>query len=58
MSKRSPAPDLTSARLTQRVGVDPHQISEIDAAHIWHPYSTIGAEAMAPVVATGPTARG
>ncbi|KDE97430.1 adenosylmethionine-8-amino-7-oxononanoate aminotransferase [Mycolicibacterium aromaticivorans JS19b1 = JCM 16368] len=30
----------------------PHQISEIDAAHIWHPYSTIGAEAMAPVVAT------
>ncbi|WP_396930205.1 adenosylmethionine--8-amino-7-oxononanoate transaminase [Mycolicibacterium sp.] len=31
----------------------PQQISEIDAAHIWHPYSTIGAEAMAPVVATG-----
>ncbi len=30
----------------------PHQISQIDAAHIWHPYSTIGAEAMAPVVAT------
>ena len=30
----------------------PQQISEIDAAHIWHPYSTIGAEAMAPVVAT------
>ncbi|WP_431235831.1 adenosylmethionine--8-amino-7-oxononanoate transaminase [Mycolicibacterium psychrotolerans] len=48
-----PGPDLASARLTQRVGVDPHQISEIDAAHIWHPYSTIGAEAMAPVVATG-----
>ncbi|WP_445170203.1 adenosylmethionine--8-amino-7-oxononanoate transaminase [Mycolicibacterium sp. Dal123E01] len=31
----------------------PEQISAIDAAHIWHPYSTIGAEAMAPVVAVG-----
>lgn len=31
----------------------PQQISAIDAAHIWHPYSTIGAEAIAPVVATG-----
>ena len=31
----------------------PQQIREIDAAHIWHPYSTIGAEAMAPVVAVG-----
>ncbi|WP_167102301.1 adenosylmethionine--8-amino-7-oxononanoate transaminase [Mycobacterium sp. DL592] len=29
----------------------PEQISAIDAAHIWHPYSTIGAEAMPPVVA-------
>ncbi|HTY28302.1 MAG TPA: adenosylmethionine--8-amino-7-oxononanoate transaminase [Mycobacterium sp.] len=29
----------------------PQQIREIDAAHVWHPYSTIGAEAMAPVVA-------
>ena len=29
----------------------PEQISAIDAAHIWHPYSTIGAEAMTPVVA-------
>ena len=29
------------------------QISAIDAAHIWHPYSTIGAEAMPPVVADG-----
>lgn len=29
----------------------PEQISAIDAAHIWHPYSTIGAETMAPVVA-------
>ncbi len=31
----------------------PEQIGAIDAAHIWHPYSTIGAEAMAPVVAVG-----
>lgn len=31
----------------------PQQISAIDAAHLWHPYSTIGAEAVAPVVAIG-----
>jgi adenosylmethionine-8-amino-7-oxononanoate aminotransferase len=31
----------------------PQQISAIDTAHIWHPYSTIGAEALAPVVAVG-----
>jgi adenosylmethionine---8-amino-7-oxononanoate aminotransferase len=31
----------------------PEQITAIDAAHIWHPYSTIGAEAMPPVVAVG-----
>lgn len=31
----------------------PQQISAIDAAHLWHPYSTIGAEAVAPVVAVG-----
>lgn len=31
----------------------PQQISAIDAAHIWHPYSTLGAEAIPPVVATG-----
>ncbi len=31
----------------------PEQISAIDAAHVWHPYSTIGAEALAPVVAVG-----
>ncbi len=31
----------------------PAQISAIDAAHVWHPYSTIGAEALAPVVAVG-----
>ena len=29
----------------------PEQISAIDAAHLWHPYSTIGSEAVAPVVA-------
>ncbi len=29
----------------------PQQISAIDAAHIWHPYSTLGADAIPPVVA-------
>lgn len=29
----------------------PSEISAIDTAHVWHPYSTIGAEAPAPVVA-------
>ena len=29
----------------------PEEISAIDAAHVWHPYSTIGAEAVPPVVA-------
>ncbi|MGE0215828.1 adenosylmethionine--8-amino-7-oxononanoate transaminase [Mycolicibacterium sp.] len=31
----------------------PTEISAIDAAHIWHPYSPIGADALAPVVAVG-----
>ncbi|WP_422747415.1 adenosylmethionine--8-amino-7-oxononanoate transaminase [Mycobacterium sp. WMMD1722] len=31
----------------------PAQISALDAAHVWHPYSTIGAEAVPPVVAIG-----
>ena len=31
----------------------PEQISAIDAAHIWHPYSKIGAETTPPVVAVG-----
>ncbi len=31
----------------------PAEISAIDAAHIWHPYSAIGAEAAPPVVAVG-----
>ncbi|KUH97632.1 adenosylmethionine-8-amino-7-oxononanoate aminotransferase [Mycolicibacterium acapulense] len=29
----------------------PAEIGAIDAAHVWHPYSTIGAEALSPVVA-------
>ena len=29
----------------------PDQISALDAAHVWHPYSTIGAEAVPAVVA-------
>ena len=31
----------------------PDEISAIDAAHVWHPYSAIGAEALPPVVAVG-----
>src|SRR5689334_19761763 len=31
----------------------PAEISAIDAKHVWHPYSTIGAEALTPVVAVG-----
>jgi adenosylmethionine-8-amino-7-oxononanoate aminotransferase len=31
----------------------PEEISAIDAAHVWHPYSTIGAEALPPIVAVG-----
>jgi adenosylmethionine-8-amino-7-oxononanoate aminotransferase len=31
----------------------PSEISAIDTAHVWHPYSTIGAEALPPVVAVG-----
>src|SRR5690349_11016149 len=36
-----------------KAGLTPEQISAIDAAHLWHPYSTIGAEAIPPVVAVG-----
>jgi adenosylmethionine-8-amino-7-oxononanoate aminotransferase len=31
----------------------PAEISAVDAAHIWHPSSPIGADALAPVVAVG-----
>lgn len=31
----------------------PDEISAIDTAHIWHPYSTIGSGALTPVVAVG-----
>jgi adenosylmethionine---8-amino-7-oxononanoate aminotransferase len=31
----------------------PAEISAIDAAHVWHPYSAIGVEALSPVVAVG-----
>jgi adenosylmethionine-8-amino-7-oxononanoate aminotransferase len=31
----------------------PAEISAIDAAHVWHPYATIGAEVMPPFVAVG-----
>jgi adenosylmethionine---8-amino-7-oxononanoate aminotransferase len=31
----------------------PEEIGAIDAAHVWHPYSTVGAEAIEPLVAVG-----
>src|SRR5580692_7068090 len=34
-------------------GLTPEDISAIDAAHLWHPYSTIGSESVAPIVAVG-----
>ncbi|WP_108922877.1 adenosylmethionine--8-amino-7-oxononanoate transaminase [Mycobacterium montefiorense] len=34
-------------------GLTPEHISAIDATHVWHPYSTIGSESVAPVVAVG-----
>jgi hypothetical protein len=43
------APALRSFSMTSAAagtsGLTPEQISAIDAAHLWHPYSTIGAEA-------------
>src|SRR6476661_5548792 len=33
--------------------LNPAEISAIDAAHVWHPYSAIGTDAMPPVVAVG-----
>lgn len=38
---------------TQTPRLSPEQISEIDAAHLWHPYSTIGVDAAPPLVAVG-----
>ncbi|MHC9292814.1 adenosylmethionine--8-amino-7-oxononanoate transaminase [Mycobacterium sp. LTG2003] len=50
-----PSPHSVSKGLGCRSVADltPAQISAIDSAHIWHPYSTIGAEALPPVVAVG-----
>jgi adenosylmethionine---8-amino-7-oxononanoate aminotransferase len=31
----------------------PAEVLAVDAAHVWHPYSTIGAESLPPVVAVG-----
>src|SRR5271163_2393862 len=49
--RRAALPSLSMAAATP--GLTPEQISAIDAAHLWHPYSTIGAEAVPPVVAVG-----
>src|ERR1700749_3270529 len=54
-ARGSGAPALPSFSMTSAAagtpGLTPEQISAIDAAHLWHPYSTIGAEAVPPVVA-------
>jgi Aminotransferase class-III len=50
-NSRSALPSFSIAAATP--GLTPAQISAIDAAHLWHPYSTIGAEAVPPVVAVG-----
>lgn len=34
-----------------KAGLTPEEISAIDATHLWHPYSAIGRESVAPVVA-------
>ena len=44
------APGGCDVRLHTVSALTPQQISAIDAAHIWHPYSAIGADAIPPVV--------
>lgn len=48
-------PHLLSKAIVSDVmpALTPSEISAIDTAHIWHPYSTIGADALPPVVAVG-----
>lgn len=58
VERRSPAaqeavPALARLGCYSVSALTPQQISAIDAAHVWHPYSTIGAGAMPPYVATG-----
>src|ERR1700730_9676879 len=48
---REPAALRSVSMPAARAGLTPGQISAIDAAHLWHPYSTIGKESVAPVVA-------
>lgn len=40
-------------RLHRVPALTPKQISAIDAAHIWHPYTGVGADAMPAIVAVG-----
>ncbi|CAM4071769.1 Adenosylmethionine-8-amino-7-oxononanoate aminotransferase [Mycobacterium basiliense] len=40
-----------SAAGTSSAGLTAEQVSAIDATHLWHPYSTIGNEVLAPLVA-------
>ncbi len=48
------SPALGSSTVPEaRPGLTPEQISAIDAAHLWHPYSTVGGTSPPPVVAVG-----
>lgn len=42
-------PSISMAAATG--GLTPEQIIAVDGAHLWHPYSSIGREAVSPVVA-------
>src|ERR1700757_3733689 len=48
---REPAALRSISMRAPRAGLTPEQISAIDAAHLWHPYSTIGSESVPPIVA-------
>ncbi|BBU22998.1 adenosylmethionine--8-amino-7-oxononanoate transaminase [Mycobacterium xenopi] len=52
-SSATDGPHTAGLRSVIVPALTPLQISAIDAAHLWHPYSTIGAEAVPPVVAVG-----
>src|ERR1700743_3107723 len=43
--------ESSALRSTSVSALTPEEVSAIDAAHVWHPYSTIGSEAVPPIVA-------
>ena len=48
-----PAALLSITVPAARAGLTPEQISAIDAAHVWHPYSTLGSDSVVAVGARG-----